>query len=192
MTEQKNAPKETAAKETTGGIKGGGLIDDKKPVKSVPLWLVCLSVGFGAALYFGDIVKTQRGQKNPPVVVLDTMSLVRAKAAKSSQSLKDPVALAREGAEFAVQLKAAVADYTADGIVVLHATQAVSWPHSLDVTPDVAKKIGVDLNAIEVGKPVALLQQFVVPARPAPITNNQVSPEAEANEIVVPSGSPRP
>lgn len=167
-----------------------GFSDDPAPKgkKRLPLWLVIAATAAVGGLYVQDMRQSSRQDLT---VVLDTRALIDAKAAEvAALAMGDPQAAQAQTAAFASQLKNAVEEYSSAGYVILNAGYVVKWPESSDITPAIAKKLGVNLAlakkaggapAAGEGGPVAAptAQPEVAPA-PAASGQPAAAPAADA------------
>ncbi len=85
------------------------------------------------------------GGKNN-VVYIDSRRLIDAKALEISARNIGEEDGAKEGVTFAEALKSLVAEYHAKGITVLNGAVLLSDNEENDITVDVAKRLGVDLD----------------------------------------------
>lgn len=122
-------------------------IVDVKPATSYLPMILAIVGGLvvGAAFLFGP--KALESLRAPSVVIVDAVRIVEA-ASKVAREYDKPEDAMKFGKEIAEKLNAELQLYSAKGVVVLVKQAVMSAPAAADVTQDVAKRIGVEINEI--------------------------------------------
>lgn len=87
----------------------------------------------------------QTGPSYPPMVVIDTQSIVESRIAAMQKTDVDAMTLTRDSEEFAKRLREIVTGYAKHSVVANRAF-VMAWPEGADITADVAKQLDVDLT----------------------------------------------
>lgn len=121
---------------------------DQPAVKKAdwPLFLmsvvIVLCLGYAAFNWFSP-GKSAVASK---VVVFDSQRFFTAKARQDAEAkLQSPESVPSDTKAFVQALQAEVAQMGKDGLIVINSSQVVAWPDGADVTPVIAKKMGVKL-----------------------------------------------
>lgn len=86
-------------------------------------------------------------QPTVKVVVFDTERFFTAKAAQDAKAVgTNPKNIPTDTKAFVDRVRTEVVGYRAKGYIVLNSAQVVAWPEATDITPELAKKMGVELG----------------------------------------------
>lgn len=110
-------------------------------VNLVSLAAVVACVGALAWIF----MPTQTGSSYPPMVIIDTQSIVESRVAAMQKMDVDTLSLARDSEEFAKKLREIVSGYAKHSVVANRAF-VMAWPEGADITAEVAKQLDVDLT----------------------------------------------
>jgi uncharacterized protein (AIM24 family) len=88
----------------------------------------------------------QQAQAGTRFVVVDSRRIIDASLKSVSGEGMTPEKAAAAGKAFAIKLNDALEAYKASGAIVLNSGTILAWPGSVDVTDEVARKVGVDLH----------------------------------------------
>lgn len=81
------------------------------------------------------------------VVIFDSERFFTAKASQDAKaSVSNPTSMPTDAKVFVDAVRAEIVGYRSKGYIVLNSTQVVAWPEATDITPELAKKMGVALG----------------------------------------------
>ena len=81
------------------------------------------------------------------VVIFDSERFFTAKASQDAKaSVSNPTSIPTDAKVFVDAVRAEIVVYRSKGYIVLNSTQVVAWPEATDITPELAKKMGVSLG----------------------------------------------
>ncbi|MDO9179602.1 MAG: hypothetical protein Q7U16_14975 [Agitococcus sp.] len=81
------------------------------------------------------------------VVVFDSERFFTAKASQDAKaSVSNPTSMPTDAKVFVDAVRAEIVVYRSKGYIVLNSAQVVAWPEATDITPELAKKMGVALG----------------------------------------------
>lgn len=105
-----------------------------------------LTVVLGAGYWFktGADADTQPESSLPMVVVLDSAQLAMIRLDRVKDLDLDKEQVQQEAQDFASELGSILAEYEDSGIIVLNKSVALSSPQQFDITPLVARRMGLE------------------------------------------------
>jgi len=109
------------------------------------LLLMALFLGFRALAGVSTTSSKQETEVNV-VAVLDTPLLTMLQLKSVQDSLSDVDEASRSAADFAGRMTDILEEYREAGILVINKSAALSVPAMNDITPLVAKRLGIDLD----------------------------------------------
>ena len=81
------------------------------------------------------------------VVIFDSERFFTAKASQDAKaSVSNPTSMPTDAKVFVDAVRAEIIAYRSKGYIVLNSAQVVAWPEATDITPELAKKMGVVLG----------------------------------------------
>ena len=81
------------------------------------------------------------------VVIFDSERFFTAKASQDAKaSVSNPTSMPTDAKVFVDAVRAEIVGYRSKGYIVLNSAQVVAWPEPTDITPELAKKMGVALG----------------------------------------------
>ena len=81
------------------------------------------------------------------VVIFDSERFFTAKASQDAKaSVSNPTSMPTDAKVFVDAVRAEIVGYRSKGYIVLNSAQVVAWPEATDITPELAKKMGVALG----------------------------------------------
>lgn len=117
-----------------------------------PVWLVVgIAAIFSVASSFAtlQISKREMDKSKSPVVMLDSASIALAKS-KALFMAHEEGADPRESAKrFVVDMNNVIQEYTSHGIVVINSAAVLNKPAGMDITKEVATKLGVSMQDVD-------------------------------------------
>lgn len=81
------------------------------------------------------------------VVIFDSERFFTAKASQDAKAaVSNPTSIPTDAKVFVDAVRAEIVVYRSKGYIVLNSAQVVAWPEATDITPELAKKMGVALG----------------------------------------------
>lgn len=105
-----------------------------------------LVIAAGGFYILRDHTDSQQKIAPPMVVVLDSTQLAMIRLDRVREQDLDKDQVQQEAQDFAGELGAILAEYEEIGIVVLNKSVVLSAPSQFDITPLVAKRMGLDIG----------------------------------------------
>lgn len=120
----------------------GGRQSARRPID----WRTFGIIVVGAALLALYIQRPldEIGASVPRMAVVDMDRILRAKAL--SVGAADAATVGAAAEDFVRRVKAEVDGLKADGLMVINSSHLVAWPDAMDLTEEIAARIGVDLK----------------------------------------------